>query len=433
MNNFLKNFANQLIVIFTILKWFVLSAFSGGATGIAIVLFLTLLQKGETKLFEFQYYYFFLPIALFLSILIIRKFSPQSEGQGTEKVIEAIRKNNGKIDLKVFPIKLLATLMTILFGGSAGKVGPSAQLGASFSLLIAKFIKFNDEDRKRFLLCGISAGFAGVLGTPLAGAFFASELIYIGKLSYKNFLPSLISAYTSFLVTSHFGINFIFHPINNEIEFSFIFILKMFLFGFFIGFVAILFILIYKKLKKLFENLKIFPPLKGLIGGIIIVIFVLIFDGRRYLGIGDNVVMVSLLGEELPKMSFLKKIFTTSMTLSSGGSGGIVSPILFIGASAGNLWAQLFNESITLYSAIGITAFLSACTNAPLAAIILTIELFGLQAGTYGAVAVIISYLVVGHLSIYQIESVEKNKVYFADEKIQNSIYSFLEKFFKKK
>jgi len=121
------------------------------------------------------------------------------------------------------------------------------------------------------------------------------------------------------------------------------------------------------------------------------------------------------------------------MTLSSGGSGGIVSPILFIGASAGNLWAQIFNESITLYSAIGITAFLSACTNAPLAAIILTIELFGLHAGTYGAVAVIISYLVVGHLSIYQIEIVEKNKVYFADEKIQDSIYSFLEKFFKKK
>lgn len=428
MQNIIETILTQIAVLITTIKWFFLAALSGLSTGIAIVLFLYLLEYGTEKVTTLEYFYLLLPFALFISAYLITKFSPEAEGQGTEKVIESIRYNKGNIHFKVFPIKLIATLITLIFGGSAGKVGPSAQIGASFSSIISKLANFNEEDRKRFMLCGISAGFSGVLGTPLAGAFFASELIFVGKLSYKNFLPSLISAYFSFFVTSYFNIEFLFVSISFQDNLNFLTLLNMFIFGVFIGIIAIIFISMFKLSKNIFNSLKIYTPLKAFLGGIIIIIFVYIMNSKDFLGVGSEFVINNYQGVEAPMSSFLQKIFTTSVTLTSGGSGGIISPIIFIGSSAGNFWAQLTGGNIALYSAIGTSAFLAACINAPLASIVLTMELFGLRLGSTGAIAVIISYLVIGHLSIYQVDAVIKNKVYFADKKIHEKIFGLYKK-----
>lgn len=162
-----KHLAEQSILFASITKWIILSSIIGALIGTVVSLFLKLLEYCEASrgLLPFNYYYT-LPFALALTVYIVKKFAPSAQGHGTEKVIEAIHKNSGKIDLKVVPVKLTATIITIFSGGSVGKEGPGAQIGAACASFIATKLKFSNKDRRKIVICGISAGFASVFGTP---------------------------------------------------------------------------------------------------------------------------------------------------------------------------------------------------------------------------------------------------------------------------
>jgi len=407
-----RRIKEQSIIFYSVAKWVFLSVIVGCMVGVSTAVFLKALNWSSDTAGLHKYYFFFLPLALFLSAFIIKFLAPDAEGHGTEKVIEAIHKNDGIIKAAVVPVKLIATIITIALGGSAGKEGPCAQIGAGIASTFARFFRFDSHDRKKLVICGISAGFASVFGTPIAGAIFGVEVLFVGSILYDVLLPSFIAGVISYNVSSALGIRYFHHALTMPLNFSAVLFYEILLAGVFFGLCSFLLIEILTIGKKISEKIKIWKPLKGLLGGTVLIVVALLFS-KDYLGLGLNSIEASLNGHSLPWYAFILKSFTTSVTLNFGGSGGIVTPIFFVGSSAGNVFAQILHLDIILFSALGFVGLLAGAANTPIAASIMAIELFGPSVAPYAALVCVISFLITGHRSVYpsQILAFKKSKL----------------------
>jgi H+/Cl- antiporter ClcA len=395
-----RRLTEEWVMFISILKWFALATITGAIVGLSTTAFLKLLNRSTEVCGDFTYYFFLLPVALFTSALMIKYLAPDAEGHGTEKVIEAIHKNSGRIKPVVVPIKLIATIITLALGGSAGKEGPCAQIGAGLSSIFADLLKLDDHDRRKLVICGISAGFASVFGTPIAGSIFGIEVLFVGSVLYEVLLPSFIAGITAYEVSSSFGIRYFYHPISFVPVFSEAFFIKVAFAGIFFGICSFLLVEMLKAGKKVSERLSFWVPLKGLMGGFVLVGLALIFS-RQYLGLGLDTIQNSLQGGKNVWYAFILKILFTSITLNFGGSGGIVTPIFFIGATSGTLFAEIIGLDIGTFSAIGLVSLLAGAANTPISASIMAVELFGPKIAPYAAVACVISFLMTGHRSVY--------------------------------
>ncbi|MDD5132632.1 MAG: chloride channel protein [bacterium] len=402
----------QSLIFYSVLKWVVLSVIVGCLVGISTAIFLKALNWSTVVVSSYRYYYFLLPLALFCSALIIKVLAPDAEGHGTEKVIEAIHKENSIIKAAVVPVKLVATIITIALGGSAGKEGPCAQIGAGIASTFARLFHFDAHDRKKLVICGISAGFASVFGTPIAGAFFGVEVLVVGSILYDVMLPSFIAGIISYNVSYALGIRYSQYALIAPPDFSVGLFSQIILAGIFFGLCSFFLIELLNIGKKVSGKINVWKPLKGLLGGAILVGLAL-FVSTDYLGLGLNTIESSLKGQIMHWYTFILKSLATSITLNFGGSGGIVTPVFFIGSSAGNIFAQILHLDIILFSALGLVGLLAGAANTPIAASIMAIELFGPQIAPYAALVCVISFLMTGHRSVYpsQILAFKKSKL----------------------
>jgi H+/Cl- antiporter ClcA len=412
-----KRVLEQSVMFISITKWFFLATGVGIIVGFSTSIFLKALEAGISFTDRYPYSFLLLPLALFFSSILIKYLSPEAEGHGTEKVIESVHKRSGKINPLVVPIKLVATIITIMFGGSAGKEGPCAQIGAGLSSIFSAILRFNDSDRKKLVICGISAGFSTVFGTPIAGAIFGVEVLFVGSLVYDVLFPSFVAGIVGYQVSSLLGITYFHQPLNFIPIFSSQLFIKVCVSGIFFGLCAFVFIELMKHLHIKSKNMTIWQPYKGLAGGTVLVVLAFIFS-RKLLGLGLDTIQVALEGEHVNPLIFLGKMLFTAVTLSFGGSGGIVTPIFFIGATAGNTFANLFGMDISMFSAIGMVALLAGAANTPISASIMAVELFGPEVAPYAAVACVISFLMTGHRSVYpsQILSITKSPSIFVEK-----------------
>jgi len=390
----------QSVLFISVIKWFVLASLVGIIVGFSTTFFLKGLDYSISFIGKSQSYFILLPIGMFLSSLLIKYLAPDAEGHGTEKVIEAVHKNSGKIKPLVVPVKLFATIITIATGGSAGKEGPCAQIGAGLSSIFSDIFRFNDHDRRKLVICGISAGFATVFGTPIAGAIFGVEVLFVGSLLYDILLPSFIAGVVGFQVSSLLGITYSHLTLDFVPEFSSFLFINVCLSGIFFGLCSFIFIELMKYVEGLSKSLNIWKPYKGLIGGIALIMLTLLFS-TSFLGLGLDTIESALNGEALNPLYFIGKMISTSITLSFGGSGGIVTPIFFIGSTAGNAFANIFDLNVMMFSAIGMVALLAGAANTPISASIMAAELFGPELAPFAAVACVISFMMTGHRSVY--------------------------------
>lgn len=395
-----KRIKEETILFISVVKWVFLASVIGIIVGLSTTIFLKVLNWSIAFTHQQPFYFYLLPAALFLSTVLTTYLAPDAEGHGTEKVIEAVHKRSGKINAAVVPVKLVATIITLASGGSAGKEGPCAQIGAGLSSVFADLFKFNESERRKLVICGISGGFAAVFGTPIAGAIFGVEVLFAGSILYDVLLPSFISGIMAYQVSSFFGITYFYHPLKFTYVFSEFFFLKVVLLGLFLGLCSLLLIEALYLGRKVSGKIKVWQPLKGLLGGALLVVLALIFS-KQYLGLGLDTIELSLSGGDIVWYAFILKIIFTMITLSLGGSGGIITPIFFIGATAGSVFATAMGLDRATFGAIGLVGLLAGAANTPIAASIMAMELFGPKIAPYAAVACVVSFLISGHRSVY--------------------------------
>jgi H+/Cl- antiporter ClcA len=396
-------YTEHTAILISTTKWAFLGAVAGVCVGLGTRVFLWSLDRSAILARTVAHGlppYLFLPIALPLCVWIIHTFARDARGHGTEAVIAAVHQRSGRVDWLVAPVKLAATVLTLAFGGSVGKEGPAAQIGAALTSLFADIFRLRDEDRRRLVICGISAGFAAVFGTPVSGALFGIEVLYLGFIDYSVIFPALVAGIVAHLVC---GVRPPFpalQPLAPDAR-QVRTILIMLACGALFGGVALLLIESLRFFERALRRFERHRYLLAAAGGAALVVVYQVF-GDAYAGLGVDTVDGALAGT-IPIVlgAFAVKILATSITLETGGSGGIVTPIFFVGATSGVTLARVFGMPPTVMAAVGLAAMLGAAANTPIAAAVMAMEVLPAPEGVYAALATATAFLIVGHRSVY--------------------------------
>ncbi len=388
--------------VINIIKWFFLATGIGCIVGVLDAVFLKMLDGAITFRNTIPMFYLGLPFVLYGVALLARKVAKRDKDYSTDAVINKINSYRPISFISIFKGFTLS-IVTMVTGGSAGKEAPCADVGAGISSIIARVFRMNLEDQRKMMICGVSAGFAGVFGVPISGALFGLEVLWVGHIFYEVMFPALVAGITAFQVTSFLGVDYIYHPLHFVPVFSEKFFLKMIVAGMFFGLVSILFIEISKFVRVLFWYLALRTRLFwACAAGGLVLAAIGYFVSPLYLGLGMPGIDMVLSGNPpASPFGFLYKIITTSVTFAAGGIGGIVTPIFFVGAQAGAMLADFLHVDSATLAALGLVAVLAGTANTPLSASIMAIELFGPAIAPYATVACVISFLVTGQQSIY--------------------------------
>ncbi|NQX82203.1 MAG: voltage-gated chloride channel family protein [Flavobacteriaceae bacterium] len=390
--------------------------------GSASAFLLIALNWAENTRANNEYILFGLPIAGFFIGFIYHKYGGNST-KGNNLIIEEIQNRKTTIPLLMAPLVFMGTIITHLFGGSAGREGSAVQMGASISDNIQKLFKLDYNLRTLFLIIGISAGFSSIFGTPIAGALFGIEIVLIGKLKLKYLLPSLISAFVANYICELWPITHSVFSVEYVPSLGVENIVWVVLASFVFGLVAMSFSKTTDYMTSVFNKIK-YPPLRPFVGGVVIVSLVYIVGTTKYLGLGVPIIESAFERNLFPQVFMLKLIFT-SITLASGFKGGEVTPLFFIGATLGNVLSLFIPLPYSLLAAMGFVAVFSGATNTPLACSVMGIELFGFESGIYIVIACYFAYIVSGNTGIYKSQLIKINKPLTSKKDINSRLSDF--------
>ena len=407
--------AEPLVMLATVLQWLVLSTFTGAVVGAGCTIFLRVLFATAGRTYDVSWWtQFALLLGGGLANGLLLHYGYRLSRSGfKDSPIVAVNEQQGKMPFRTLWIKPLAALITLGCGGSAGKEGPCSHIGASLAAGIGRTLHLNQELRKRLLACGVSAGFACVFGTPIAGAIYGVEMLAIGRIRHDFLFPGIVAGVTAFQVSKYLGVPYPVYHIAFVSDFTELLFLKTVLIGILCGAAAWVFVELLQTIKRAFGALQrrfaLWPPLLPVLGAVVLAVLILAVP-TDYLGLSLPLMERALDGEPMPWLGFLWKALLVAITLGSGFYGGIVTPQFVIGAVLGGALAHLLGLQPALGAAVGLVAVVASASNAPIAAILMGVELFGADSMLYVAGACVAAYLVIGHRSVYPAQQIAFSK-----------------------
>lgn len=399
----------QSFSLLFLLKWGFICLLIGALTGSASAVFLWTLEWATNYREANLWIIALLPISG-LIIGLSYHYYGESVVKGNNLLIEEFHSPKKIIPFKMAPLVFIGTILTHLFGGSAGREGTAVQVGGAIADQFTKIFKLSDFDRKIVLITGISAGFASVFGTPLAGAIFALELMVIGRIRFEAILPSFLAAVFANYFCDVWQISHHTHyTISRVSDLTPTTILWSLLAGIIFGLVSMLFSKSTHFWGTLFKKRIKYAPLRPVIGGVILAFVVYLMGTTKYIGLGVPTI-VDAFNINLNSYDFILKLLFTSFTLGAGFKGGEVTPLFFIGATLGNVLVWFIPMPMPLLAGMGFVAVFAGATNTPIACTIMGIELFGIESGIFIALACTTSYLFSGHSGIYSAQIIGSPK-----------------------
>lgn len=404
---------NTLLLVF---KWLLICGLIGFLSGSASAFLLVSLEWAATIRDNNTWIIWLLPIAGLLIGLSYHYYGTIAV-RGNNLLLEEYDKPRAKIPFIMAPLVLFGTIATHLFGGSAGREGTAVQMGGAIADQFTSFFKLDGAERKTIIILGISAGFASVFGTPLAGAIFALEVVYFSKITLKSTILSFIVAYFAYYSVHIWQVKHTHYTIPSVPDFNFKILLCIIPVSILFGLAAMLFSRSTHYWGALFSKKIKYAPLRPFIGGAILAIAIYFIGTTKYIGLGVPMIVASF-STPSTYYDFLLKILFTGFTLGAGFKGGEVTPLFFIGATLGSALSLFIPLPIALLAGMGFVAVFSGATHTPFACTVMGLELFGIQSGIYIGIACFIAYLSSGSVGIYNAQIVKGAK-YHIYEKIK--------------
>jgi H+/Cl- antiporter ClcA len=335
----------------------------------------------------------------------------KSAAAGNNLIIDEIHQPGAGVPRRMAPLVLLGTLVTHLFGGSAGREGTAVQMGGSIAAAFARWLKLDAASVRILLMAGVAAGFGSVFGTPIAGAVFALEVLVIGRMQYDALIPCFIASLVAHWTCIKWGVvhtQYHVEVTSGGMEPDVWLFGKVVIAAVTFGLVGGLFAWCCHFLGALFKRFIPRPEYRPAVGGVLVIGLFFLAGTPDYLGLGvlgnrpDAITLPAMFtGAEIPASAWLWKLVFTVVTLGAGFKGGEVTPLFFIGAALGNALAVALGAPVDLFAALGLVAIFAGATNTPLASTLLGMELFGAGNGLLLATACIVAYRFSGHSGIY--------------------------------
>lgn len=349
---------------------------------------------------------YLLPVAGVLIALIYRG---SKTTVGVNDVLSAAVKER-ELPLRTVPVIFLSTFLTQLCGGSAGKEGAALQMGGTIGHHAGRLFRLDEKDSRLAVLCGLSAFFAAVFGTPLTAVLFALEVICVGKMYFGALVPCLCSSLTAFGISRLMG--------TEPLSYTVIFpeagvgsLLSALLLGAVCAAAAILFCAALEHMEKGATAALKNPYLRAAAGGLVILLLTLLLGTADYNGAGLGLIDKALAGEASP-LAFLMKILFTAVTVGCGFKGGEIVPTMAVGAALGCAAASLLGLDCAFFTAVGLVAMFAGMVNCPVTSVFLGVELFGAEGLLFFAVASAVSYALSGHCKLYSAQRILSSKLH---------------------
>lgn len=392
-----------------VLRWTLLGAVVGALAGLASAAFLAALDRALALRGVHPALLFALPLAGAAVGAVYHHFGGTAAG-GNNLLLDEIHDPKGKVPFRMAPLILATTVVTHLFGGSAGREGSAVQMGGALAELVASLFRLGPERRRVMLMAGIAAGFGSVFGTPLAGAVFGLEVLALGRVETDALVPCLVSSVVGDLVCRATGIH------HHAYDAPRLFVLTPATLGWTLvaavpfALASAAFAELTHAIGRLGKGIRGAYWVRPAVGGLAVVAMTLAVGSQLYNGLGLPLIEASFHRAGVPPYAFLLKLIFTAVTLGAGFKGGEVTPLFCIGATLGSAFAGLTGQDPALFAALGFVAVFAGAANTPIACAIMGIELFGAPLAVPLAVACTVATVLSGHRGIYAAQRVDRPK-----------------------